>query len=264
MYTLLKLTTPGLLPKKAKEFNAQYGKAIIAARAKDATQYTIQQGARANQELQNRIKPYMLVKGTEGNLDKEIIPRVSFLVAVDPSEEQRKLCEAYSGSEAAKRVLSGDTKCRLEAFTHLTMISIHPLLVGRTESKSLADLLAETSLNDLLKRGPKLSVMLRLVEGFRSKGNSTIIFSQYTMVLTIIEKVLHAAGIKFLRLDGGTPGGKRQALVDKFNDHDEITVMLMSTKAGGVGLNVTGADRVIIFDADWTPANDEQVVTFFL
>jgi TATA-binding protein-associated factor len=81
-------------------------------------------------------------------------------------------------------------------------------------------------------------------------------------MLDIIEhhlsKYLQAYGKSLLRLDGDTPAAHRPLLVEKFNNDDTIAFFLISTKAGGTGLNLTGADTVIFYDHDWNPANDNQ------
>lgn len=68
-------------------------------------------------------------------------------------------------------------------------------------------------------------------------------------------------GIKFLRLDGSTPGSERLALIDLYNSSPEITVFLLSTKACGLGINLTSANTVILYDIDFNPHNDAQVYT---
>jgi len=78
------------------------------------------------------------------------------------------------------------------------------------------------------------------------------------MVLDILQVALKHLGVKFTRLDGQTKTDERQGLVDEFNDDEEITVFLLSTKAGGVGINLTAASVVIIYDQDFNPHNDRQ------
>ena len=85
-------------------------------------------------------------------------------------------------------------------------------------------------------------------------------FSQRKEMISILEKAIgEYGGFKTIRMDGDTPMQKRQGLVDEFNSNEEIDVFLLTTQVGGLGINLTGADRVIIFDPDWNPANDIQV-----
>ncbi|KNE65251.1 hypothetical protein AMAG_10896 [Allomyces macrogynus ATCC 38327] len=101
----------------------------------------------------------------------------------------------------------------------------------------------------------QLKEMLR--EG-KANGDRCLIFSQFTMCLDILEAFLTTLGYKYLRLDGTTPVVERQGLVDEFQENGEIFVFLLSTKAGGLGLNLTAANTVIIHDLDFNPFNDAQ------
>ena len=85
-----------------------------------------------------------------------------------------------------------------------------------------------------------------------------LLFSVSTRLLDILEKFLSRKGYVFCRLDGSTPTKERQKLVDDFNKSRSLFVFLLSTRAGGVGLNITAANRVVIFDPNWNPALDLQ------
>ncbi|KAJ3314921.1 hypothetical protein HDU76_002320 [Blyttiomyces sp. JEL0837] len=90
------------------------------------------------------------------------------------------------------------------------------------------------------------------------KGDRILIFSQFVIILDILESVMATMKIKFLRLDGQTNVVDRQNLIDEFNEDPTIPVFLLSTKAGGLGLNLTSANTVIIHDIDFNPHNDAQ------
>jgi len=104
----------------------------------------------------------------------------------------------------------------------------------------------------------KLHMMELLLNHFAAEGRKVLLFSYSTKSLDIIQALLVAAGYRFVRLDGTTPTTMRQSIVDSFNDKPSIFVLLMSTKAGGLGLNATAATRVIIFDVNWNPTHDAQ------
>ena len=93
---------------------------------------------------------------------------------------------------------------------------------------------------------------------FNQRSDRVLIFSYSTKTLDLIENCVKARGYKFLRLDGSTSTRKRQTLVDKFQNDDSYKAFLISTKAGGLGLNLTAANKVIIFDVNWNPSYDEQ------
>ncbi|KAF9582353.1 hypothetical protein BGW38_000312 [Lunasporangiospora selenospora] len=85
-----------------------------------------------------------------------------------------------------------------------------------------------------------------------------LIFSQFTMALDVLEVVMETMGLKFLRLDGQTKVEERQPIIDEFNDDQSYKAFLLSTKAGGFGINLTGANTVIMYDLDFNPHNDKQ------
>ena len=92
---------------------------------------------------------------------------------------------------------------------------------------------------------------------FRAKDQKVLIFSQFVMMLDIIEEYLRIRSHKYCRLDGSTKVTERMSKIDSFKDK-EIAVFLLTTRAGGVGINLVEANQVIIFDNDWNPYNDLQ------
>ncbi|KAG9006776.1 hypothetical protein FRB94_000460 [Tulasnella sp. JGI-2019a] len=106
----------------------------------------------------------------------------------------------------------------------------------------------------------KISVLLKLLEGYKAEDKRVLVFSQFTQVLDIIKAIFAHKGIKYLVLTGTTAVDERQGLVDEFNEDETIPVFLLSTKAGGMGINLTAACVVIIFDQDFNPHNDKQAM----
>ncbi|XP_071455497.1 SWI/SNF-related matrix-associated actin-dependent regulator of chromatin subfamily A containing DEAD/H box 1 homolog [Hetaerina americana] len=92
----------------------------------------------------------------------------------------------------------------------------------------------------------------------RSEGHRVLIFSQFIMMMDLIGDYLACNGLRFLRLDGSTPVSERQTLIDTYNADEEIFAFILSTRAGGMGINLTAADTVIIHDLDFNPYNDKQ------
>ncbi|KAL9551869.1 hypothetical protein MBANPS3_004051 [Mucor bainieri] len=104
----------------------------------------------------------------------------------------------------------------------------------------------------------KIERLKLLLPKFKQQGNKVLIFSQFTKMLDILELVMQTIDISFLRLDGETKVMERQSLIDDFNDNADINVFLLSTKAGGFGINLTSANIVILYDIDFNPQNDKQ------
>ena len=104
----------------------------------------------------------------------------------------------------------------------------------------------------------KLQAMDQLLRDLAVGDHRTLIFTQMTRVLDILEIFLNLHGYRYVRLDGSTKIEHRQLLVERFNSDRRIFAFISSTRSGGLGLNLTGADTVIFYDSDWNPAMDAQ------
>lgn len=104
----------------------------------------------------------------------------------------------------------------------------------------------------------KLQKLASLLQELIPNGHRALIFTQMTKVLDILEQFLNLHGYRYLRLDGATKIEERQLLTEKFNRDPKIPVFILSTRSGGLGINLTGADTVIFYDSDWNPAMDKQ------
>lgn len=104
----------------------------------------------------------------------------------------------------------------------------------------------------------KMKALERLMASWLSHGDKVLLFSHSVRMLNILEKFLTRRGYSYLRLDGSTPTGLRQSLVNDFNSSPSKQVFLVSTRAGGLGLNLVSANRVVIFDPNWNPSYDLQ------
>ena len=111
---------------------------------------------------------------------------------------------------------------------------------------------------DVLYDSPKFVALREMVPALIADGHRILIFSQWTRLLDLLELLMVDIGIFYLRLDGSTAVRERQVLIDEFNANTEIPVFLLSTKAGGLGINLTAADTVIMHDLDFNPENDKQ------
>ncbi|KAF9417083.1 swr1 complex component [Podila epigama] len=104
----------------------------------------------------------------------------------------------------------------------------------------------------------KLQKLDSLLRELKTGGHRVLIFTQMTKVLDILEIFLNIHGHRYLRLDGTTSVEDRQHLTDRFNSDPKILAFILSTRSGGVGINLTGADTVIFYDSDWNPSMDRQ------
>ena len=112
--------------------------------------------------------------------------------------------------------------------------------------------------DQVLYDSPKMLKLRELLPPLVEAGHHTLIFSQWTRTMDLLEELMRDLGIAYLRLDGSTPVRERQQLIDTFSE-GQIPVFILSTKAGGLGINLTQADTVILHDLDFNPENDRQV-----
>ena len=118
----------------------------------------------------------------------------------------------------------------------------------------------EAGVQTLVSASGKMVLLHKLLPRLRAEGRKVLVFSQFCRMLDLLEDYLHLAQLPFERLDGSISGVARQASIDRFQRGDAATafVFLLSTRAGGVGINLTAADTVVIFDSDWNPQGDMQ------
>ena len=156
------------------------------------------------------------------------------------------------------------------SITALRQLSNHTSLLLSDTKSSSNDEGFELLSRDTLKlirsleeseKSAKCNLLLSLIHQFRMLGDKLVVVSNFTSTLELIAAVLKSKRVDFFQLDGSTPIKRRQELVDLFNiPSARESVFLLSSKAGGVGLNLVGANRLVLFDPDWNPANDAQAM----
>jgi DNA excision repair protein ERCC-6 len=223
----------------------------LQGRNKSASEWELKTAEKANQRLQHILRPHFLQRMKNEEFSKCLPEKKDYVVWTHLSDTQRYLYERYiddSGKVAA--VLCGDTRSPLEAITYLKKLCDHPDLVSNRKQ----------ALNATIRESGKLDTLVNLVENLHNEGHKCLIFSPSTKILDIIQGVL-SSKLVVARIDGSTNGKLRQSIVDDFNkEGSDKNALLLSTKAAGCGLNLTAADRVIIFSPSWNPADDSQAV----
>lgn len=202
---------------------------------------------KAMDTLRRHIQPFILRRMKKDVL-KELPPKIESKMTNDMTDEQHKLYIAYL--QEAKKVIETEIKANgfeksqikiLSILTRLRQICCHPGMF----------------IENYAGGSGKLEILKELLEDIIDSGHRVLIFSQFTSMLAIIKTELESSGITYHYLDGSTPSEERMRLVNSFNAGED-KVFLLSLKAGGTGLNLTGADVVIHFDPWWNPAVEDQ------
>jgi DNA helicase INO80 len=116
------------------------------------------------------------------------------------------------------------------------------------------------SLAKALADGGKLQALDKLIRDLKAGGHKVLVFCQMTNMMNLIEEYMNFRKLRYLRLDGSSQLEDRRDMVDAFQSEDDIFAFLLSTRAGGLGINLTAADTVIFYDSDWNPTIDQQAM----
>merc|ERR1712045_435509 len=160
------------------------------------------------------------------------------------------------------RAKSGASCSLLNIMVELKKVANHPYLlsVAAEEAPIAPNGLFEVTA--MTKASGKLVLLSKMLKKLKAEGHRVLIFSQMTKLLDLLEDFLEGEGYKYERIDGSITGTLRQDAIDRFNaDGAEQFVFLLSTRAGGLGINLYTADTVIIYDSDWNPHNDIQALS---
>ncbi len=243
LWSLFEFLNPGMLGRVGRFAKLA---ADAGGRGDATTELAIAEDRRM---LAAAVRPFVL-RRTKLQVAPELPERVEQTVVVDLDPEHRKaydeLRDYYRQALLTKIESVGIGKSQiviLEALLRLRQAACHPGLVDKTRAKSPS---------------AKVDELATRVAQAVGAGERTLVFSQFTSLLTIVKRRLTADGIDFLYLDGKTRD--RQALVDQFQSGEGPAVFLISLKAGGVGLNLTAARTVYLLDPWWNPAVEAQAI----
>ncbi|RGP63060.1 DNA excision repair ercc-6 [Fusarium sporotrichioides] len=232
-------------------FRAQFEIPIRQGGYANASNLQVMTAEKCAEALKETIGEYLLQR-LKVDVAADLPEKTEQVLFCKLTDGQHKAYETFIKSDEVSAILNRRRQS-LYGIDILRKICNHPDLLDKS--------LAKKAGYDF--GNPKLSAKLQLTKDLLQKvmipnGHKTLLFSQGRQMLNIIEKCISACGISYVRMDGETPVDQRQPMIDKFNESPDIHVFLMTTRTGGLGTNLTGADRIIIFDPDWNPSTDLQ------
>ena len=234
------------------DFREQFEIPIKIGGYANATNLQIQTATKCATVLKETIG-FNMLRRMKLDVASDLPKKSEWVVFVKLTKRQREVYETYLRSEEIKSVLS-HKRNMLSGVAVLRQICNHPDLVKEGALKEKEG----HSFGSGAKSG-KLQFVKESLNQWKAQGHKALIFSQSRGMLDIIQKYIGSmAGIVSLRMDGTTPIPIRQGLVDEFNNTPNINVFLLTTRVGGLGINLTAASRVIIIDPDWNPSTDQQ------
>lgn len=264
-YQMVDFVNPSIMSKYTT-FKKEFENPIEKMRQPGASKEDIELGEARLKELMERTGMFILRRTSE-ILAKYLPPKTEYVVFCRPTQTQISVYRSIIGTQAFKTAMESTTS-GLELINVLKKVCNSPSLLTakneKGEDKTKAEYLEGVSASSL-NRGAsgKLQVLDSLLHQINSTTEEKVVLvSNYTQTLDVLAKLLNSLDYRFVRLDGSVAQSKRQDLVDRFNRSPKSNsfVFLLSTKAGGSGLNLVGASRLILFDSDWNPANDLQAM----
>lgn len=252
-------------------FKYYYAKVIQDAQEPKASEKKKELALERSQELWKISKTFML-RRTGDILQQTLPPKHEYIVFLQLCELQEHLYLNFLKSKIAHdAVANGYNESVLALIDMLRKITNHPDFVYFREPKCNAlHVDWKSSLNffspdysenfDRSCFSIKVQFVLSLATFCISNKEKLIIVSNYTKVLDMIQPYLDNKKYRFLRLDGKTMLKNRTSIISEFNDYQDHSILLLSSKAGGCGLNIIGASRMVLFDPDWNPKNDQQAM----
>ncbi|XP_018335624.1 chromodomain-helicase-DNA-binding protein Mi-2 homolog isoform X1 [Agrilus planipennis] len=211
-------------------------------------------------KLHEMLGPHML-RRLKADVLKNMPSKSEFIVRVELSPMQKKFYKYIltRNFEALNPKGGGQSVSLLNIMMDLKKCCNHPYLFPAAAEEAPLGPNGSYEVTSLIKAAGKLVLLAKMLRKLREQGHRVLIFSQMTKMLDILEDFLEGEGYKYERIDGSITGTTRQEAIDRFNAPGAPQfVFLLSTRAGGLGINLATADTVIIYDSDWNPHNDIQ------
>jgi len=218
----------------------------------NASNLQVQTAMKCAETLKDTISPYLLQR-FKVDVAADLPKKSEQVLFCKLTKIQRQAYEHFLGSDEMKSIEAGRRQV-LYGIDILRKICNHPDLQDHKGLSHKKDYVYGSA-----AKSGKMQVVKALLELWRDTGHKALLFAQHRIMLDILEKFIKSLpGMRYRRMDGNTPIPMRQTMVDEFNTNPDLHVFLLTTKVGGLGVNLTGADRVIIYDPDWNPSTDLQ------
>ncbi|KAL3990897.1 SNF2 N-terminal domain family protein [Acanthocheilonema viteae] len=259
LWSLIDFVYPGRLGA-LKSFMDKFSIPITHGGYANATAVQVRTAYKCACILRDAINPYLLrrlKKDVEMSIHLPTKTEQVLFCNITPC--QRRLYEEYLSSRECGHILSGKIDPFVGLIT-LRKLCNHPdLITGGPNKFNDYDVTADEEMDfGAPCRSGKMQVLKTLLKLWGRQGQKVLLFSQSRQMLTILEKFVIQEGYEYLRMDGAISVKSRQSLIEKFNKDAKIFIFLLTTRVGGLGINLTGANRVVIFDPDWNPCTDIQ------
>ncbi|CAI5757138.1 unnamed protein product [Candida verbasci] len=270
-FSLLNFANPGYLGTR-NDFKKNFENAILRGRDADATDKEKEIGDKKLNELAQLVSKF-IIRRTNDILSKYLPVKYEYVLFTGLCPMQKQLYNHFITSPEIKKLLKGVGSQPLKAIGLLKKLCNHPDLLNLPDDiDNCQQFIPEDYESSISNSGRNKEIQswfsgkFMILERFlytinRETNDKIVLISNYTQTLDLIEKMCRTKKYGCLRLDGTMNINKRQKLVDKFNDpNGQEFIFLLSSKAGGCGINLIGANRLVLIDPDWNPASDQQAL----
>ncbi|NWH64590.1 RA54B protein, partial [Geococcyx californianus] len=294
-YALIEFVNPGILGSLST-YRKIYEEPIVRSREPSATKEEKELGEKRAAEL-TRLTGLFILRRTQEVINKFLPPKKESIIFCRPTALQLELYRKLLSSPVIRSCLQGrlENSPHLICIGALKKLCNHPCLLFKAIKEKSCDPISDErdesnlyeGLIDVFPQGytsdtfsetdsGKLQVLVKLLAAIHELSSSErqvwnkyrreitgyfVLVSNYTQTLNILQETCKRYGYSYTRLDGHTPVSQRQQIVDNFNSkYSPAFIFLLSSKAGGVGLNLVGASHLILYDIDWNPATDIQAM----
>ncbi|KAL5561931.1 hypothetical protein UlMin_031678 [Ulmus minor] len=235
----------GVLPV----FEAEFAVPISVGGYANASPLQVSTAYRCAVVLRDLIMPYLL-RRMKADVNAHLTKKTEHVLFCSLTAEQRSVYRAFLASSEVEEIFDGNRNS-FYGIDVMRKICNHPDLLERDHASENPDY-------GNPERSGKLKVVAQVLKVWKEQDHRVLLFTQTQQMLDIIESFVISGGYNYRRMDGQTPVKQRMALIDEFNDSNDVFIFILTTKVGGLGTNLTGANRVIIFDPDWNPSTDMQ------
>ncbi|KRX02138.1 P-loop containing nucleoside triphosphate hydrolase [Pseudocohnilembus persalinus] len=274
-YACVSLVNPNVF-ESLNKFKNVFSDPIVAGTKHDAKPLEKFKAQARSKELIKLISQFILRRKADV-LEKLLPPKTEYFIFLKLSQIQKYVYSEIV-KQKGKQMGGGNQGDVFGLMVIMRKLLNHPQLVLTDENKTAMELkpyLQNPQFKNMdenfkiadWQNSSKFLFLLQILSKIKAanigqkRKEKVIIVSQWTQTLQLVQELVNEYEMGSVMLDGSIAGNKRQALVDQFQDREsDITVFLLCAKAGGVGLNLTAANRMIMLDVDWNPASDQQVM----
>lgn len=254
LWSLFDFIFPGKLGT-LPAFQKQFSEPIASGGYADATLLQVHTAYQCALILRDIINPYLLRRQKQ-HVNLSLPNKTEQVLFCQLTESQKESYRAFLSSNECRQIYNGKMN-GLFGINILRKICNHPHLLDKQKRKAVHAMDKEQT-KELVQMSGKLRVLEQILPLWKKQGHKILVFTQTRQMLNVIEHFVQMNEYNYFRMDGNTSIKSRQPMIHQFNTDKSIFLFLLTTKTGGIGVNLTGADRVLIVDPDWNPSTDAQ------